>query len=69
MSIVPLTESPDEQTSEMKRIVVASIVGTAVEWYDFDPRYGECARLQQALLSNARRDIRAADGNSTGAVD
>src|ERR1700678_833202 len=26
---------PDEQTSEMKRIVVSSIVGTAVEWYDF----------------------------------
>jgi hypothetical protein len=32
---VPLAESPDEQTSEMKRIVVSSIVGTAVEWYDF----------------------------------
>src|ERR1700681_2665380 len=32
---VPLAESPNEQTSEMKRIVVSSIVGTAVEWYDF----------------------------------
>jgi MFS transporter, MHS family, shikimate and dehydroshikimate transport protein len=32
---VPLAESPDEQTSEIKRIVVSSIVGTAVEWYDF----------------------------------
>src|SRR6202034_548445 len=38
MSIVeraPLAESPDEQTREIKRIVVSSIVGTAVEWYDF----------------------------------
>ena len=38
MSIVvriPLAESPNEQTSEIKRIVVSSIVGTAVEWYDF----------------------------------
>ena len=32
---VPLAESPDEQTSEIKRIVVSSILGTAVEWYDF----------------------------------
>src|SRR6202051_3522743 len=32
---VPLAESPDEQTSEIKRIVVSSIIGTAVEWYDF----------------------------------
>src|SRR6202142_1870952 len=32
---VPLGESPNEQTSEIKRIVVSSIVGTAVEWYDF----------------------------------
>src|SRR5579863_4791375 len=32
---VPPAESSDEQTSELKRIVVSSIVGTAVEWYDF----------------------------------
>ena len=32
---VPLAESPDEQTSAIKRIVVSSILGTAVEWYDF----------------------------------
>lgn len=32
---VPLIESRDLQTSGMKRIVVSSIVGTAVEWYDF----------------------------------
>ena len=32
---VPLAESPDEQTTEIKRIVVSSILGTAVEWYDF----------------------------------
>ena len=28
---VPVAESPDEQTSKMKRIVVSSIVGTAVQ--------------------------------------
>jgi MFS transporter, MHS family, shikimate and dehydroshikimate transport protein len=32
---VPLAESPDEQTTDIKRIVVSSILGTAVEWYDF----------------------------------
>ena len=32
---VPLAESPGEQTSVIKRIVVSSILGTAVEWYDF----------------------------------
>src|SRR6516164_8614320 len=32
---VPLAESPDEQTTEIKRILVSSILGTAVEWYDF----------------------------------
>ena len=35
VGLVPPAESPNEQTSEMKRIVVSSIVGTAVEWYDF----------------------------------
>ena len=38
MSIVgriPLAESLDKQTTEIKRIVVSSILGTAVEWYDF----------------------------------
>ena len=35
MSIVSQVPFPGEQTSEMKRIVVSSIVGTAVEWYDF----------------------------------
>ena len=28
---VPLAESPDEQTTEIKRIVVSSILGTAVD--------------------------------------
>jgi MHS family shikimate/dehydroshikimate transporter-like MFS transporter len=28
-------ESQDAQTTEMKRIVVSSVIGTAVEWYDF----------------------------------
>jgi MHS family shikimate/dehydroshikimate transporter-like MFS transporter len=32
---VPLVESPDRRTTEIKRIVVSSVVGTAVEWYDF----------------------------------
>jgi MFS transporter, MHS family, shikimate and dehydroshikimate transport protein len=32
---VPIVESPDEQTTELKRIVLSSIIGTAVEWYDF----------------------------------
>ena len=32
---VPLVEIPDEQTTELKRIVVSSVIGTAVEWYDF----------------------------------
>jgi hypothetical protein len=32
---VPLAETQDEQTSEIKRIVVSSVLGTAVEWYDF----------------------------------
>jgi len=31
---LPVAESPSA-TTEMKRIVVSSIVGTAVEWYDF----------------------------------
>ncbi len=37
MSIVgvPLVESPNHQTTEIKRIVVSSVIGTAVEWYDF----------------------------------
>jgi MHS family shikimate/dehydroshikimate transporter-like MFS transporter len=32
---LPVIESQDEQTTEMKRIVVSSVIGTAVEWYDF----------------------------------
>jgi MFS transporter, MHS family, shikimate and dehydroshikimate transport protein len=32
---VPIVESPDKQTTELKRIVLSSIIGTAVEWYDF----------------------------------
>jgi MFS transporter, MHS family, shikimate and dehydroshikimate transport protein len=32
---VPIVESPDGQTTELKRIVLSSIIGTAVEWYDF----------------------------------
>src|SRR5215469_15895588 len=29
------TQSPTEKTSDIKRIVVSSVIGTAVEWYDF----------------------------------
>ena len=32
---VPIVESPNEQTTGLKRIVLSSIIGTAVEWYDF----------------------------------
>jgi MHS family shikimate/dehydroshikimate transporter-like MFS transporter len=32
---VSLLDSPAEKTTEIKRIVVSSIIGTAVEWYDF----------------------------------
>jgi len=32
---IPLAERLDEQTGAIKRVVVSSIVGTAVEWYDF----------------------------------
>ena len=32
---VPSAETPDEKTSDIKRVVFSSIVGTAVEWYDF----------------------------------
>ena len=29
------TQSPTEKTADIKRIVVSSVIGTAVEWYDF----------------------------------
>jgi MFS transporter, MHS family, shikimate and dehydroshikimate transport protein len=32
---VPLAESADDRTVGMRRIVASSIIGTAVEWYDF----------------------------------
>src|ERR1700757_423259 len=32
---VSLLDSPVEETTEIKRVVVSSIIGTAVEWYDF----------------------------------
>jgi hypothetical protein len=32
---VLLAEIPIEKSTEMKRIVVSSAIGTAVEWYDF----------------------------------
>ena len=31
----PIIESPGEQPAEIKRIVASSVIGTAVEWYDF----------------------------------
>jgi MFS transporter, MHS family, shikimate and dehydroshikimate transport protein len=33
--MVSLAESPVEKTTEIKRIVASSVIGTAVEWYDF----------------------------------
>jgi MFS transporter, MHS family, shikimate and dehydroshikimate transport protein len=35
LECVPLAKTPDEQTRQIKRIVFSSVVGTAVEWYDF----------------------------------
>ena len=32
---VSLAESPADKTTEMTRIVASSVIGTAVEWYDF----------------------------------
>jgi MHS family shikimate/dehydroshikimate transporter-like MFS transporter len=32
---VPFIESPADDTTEMKHILVSSVIGTAVEWYDF----------------------------------
>jgi MFS transporter, MHS family, shikimate and dehydroshikimate transport protein len=32
---VPLAATPDSRTTEIRRIVASSIVGTSVEWYDF----------------------------------
>jgi MFS transporter, MHS family, shikimate and dehydroshikimate transport protein len=32
---VPLVEIPDQHTTEMRRIVISSVIGTAVGWYDF----------------------------------
>jgi MHS family shikimate/dehydroshikimate transporter-like MFS transporter len=32
---VPIVENSNEQTTGLKRIVLSSIIGTAVEWYDF----------------------------------
>jgi MHS family shikimate/dehydroshikimate transporter-like MFS transporter len=33
--MVSLAESPVEKTTEIKRIVASSVIGTAVECYDF----------------------------------
>ena len=35
VGLVSLAESPAEKTTELKRIVASSVIGTAVEWYDF----------------------------------
>ena len=41
---VSLVDSPVEKTTEIKRIVVSSVIGTAVEWYDF-LNYGTASAL------------------------
>jgi MFS transporter, MHS family, shikimate and dehydroshikimate transport protein len=33
--LISLSENPPETTVEIRRIVVSSVIGTAVEWYDF----------------------------------
>jgi MFS transporter, MHS family, shikimate and dehydroshikimate transport protein len=33
--LVSLVENPANDTTEIKRVVVSSVIGTAVEWYDF----------------------------------
>ena len=35
VGLVSLAEGPAEKTIEIKRIVASSVIGTAVEWYDF----------------------------------
>ena len=35
VGLVSLAEGPAEKTTEIKRIVASSVIGTAVEWYDF----------------------------------
>ena len=44
--------SADEHSAQLRRAVVASTVGTTIEWYDF-LLYGTmaCTRLRQAVLS------------------
>jgi MHS family shikimate/dehydroshikimate transporter-like MFS transporter len=32
---VSIAECPTDNTTEMTRIVAASVIGTAIEWYDF----------------------------------
>jgi MHS family shikimate/dehydroshikimate transporter-like MFS transporter len=33
--LLSLVANPTEKTTEIKRVVVSSAIGTAVEWYDF----------------------------------
>ena len=55
VGLVSLAESPAEKTTELKRIVASSFIGTARRVVRFlDLRHGNRAGLQQAVLSNAR---------------
>ena len=51
---VSLAESPAEKTTELKRIVASSVIGTAVEWYDF-LIYGKLVEDQRACRCTMRR--------------
>jgi hypothetical protein len=42
---VSLAEFPVDKTNEMTRIVASSVIGTAVEWYDFLIYYGTASAL------------------------
>src|ERR1700752_73341 len=33
--LISLVESPSTNATELKRVIVSSVIGTAVEWYDF----------------------------------
>ena len=44
------TLSASEHSAQLRKAVIASTVGTAIEWYDFSLRHGGGTGLRQALL-------------------
>jgi hypothetical protein len=51
---VSLAEGSAHKTTEIKRIVASSVIGTAVEWYDF-LIYGKLVEDQRACRCTMRR--------------